>query len=268
VTDLLPETPDQPAERPYRPAIIGAVTVLVVAALGTWGLTALARSSGSGKSAAGAGATTAPATNAPTATAAPGGDGACRWTPADAASNPNLKDVGTPPTSGEPRSGTAIMTLTVNGRPVEITIDTAKTPCTAASFAHLVSQKFFDGSRCHRLVNGGIFVLQCGDPSGTGAGGPTYEFADENLPQPNAQGSATYARGVVAMANRGPGTNSSQFFINFKDGQLDPNYTPFGVVTKGMEVIDQIAEAGVAGGEGQGPPAKPVTITTVTYRGP
>ena len=268
MTDLLPETPDQPAERSYVPAIIGAVTVLVVAALGTWGLAALARSSGGGPSAAGAGATTAPAAPpGPTATAAPGGDSACRWAPAEAG-NPNLKDVGTPPTSGEPRSGTAIMTVTMNGRPVEITIDTAKTPCTAASFAHLAGQKFFDGSKCHRLVNGGIFVLQCGDPSGTGAGGPTYQFADENLPQPGADGAATYARGVVAMANHGAGTNGSQFFINFKDGQLGPNYTPFGVVTKGMEVIDQIAEAGVEGGGGDGPPAKPVTIATITYRAP
>jgi len=255
VTDLLPETPDQPAERSYRPAIIGAVTVLVVAALGTWGLATLARSSGGGSTAA---------TIAPTA---PGGDSACQWTPTEAG-NPNLKDVGTPPTSGEPHSGTAVMTVTINNRPVEITIDTAKTPCTAASFAHLAGQKFFDGSKCHRLVNGGIFVLQCGDPSGTGAGGPTYQFADENLPQPDAQGGATYARGVVAMANSGPGTNGSQFFINFKDGVLPPDYTPFGLVTKGMTVVDEIAAAGVEGGAGQGPPAKPATISTVTYRAP
>jgi peptidyl-prolyl cis-trans isomerase B (cyclophilin B) len=263
----LPETPDQP-DRPYLPAIIGAVTVLVVAALGTWGLTALARSSGGGASAGRAGATTAPGVPESTPTGgATGGDGTCTWTAAEPG-NPNLKDVGTPPASGEPRSGTAVMTMTINDRPVEIAIDTARTPCTAASFAHLAGKKFFDGSTCHRLVNAGIFVLQCGDPSGTGSGGPTYEFADENLPQAGAQGSATYARGVVAMANRGPGTNGSQFFINFKDGELPPNYTPFGMVTKGMEVIDQIAAAGVEGGGGDGAPAKPVTVATITYRAP
>lgn len=265
MTDLLPETPDAPSERSNLPAIVGAVTVLVVAALAVWGLTALARSSGGGRSSA-AGAGAAPTTAGATAPAGGGGAGsACVWTPAETG-NPNLTDVGTPPATGEPRTGTAVMTLTTNHGPIEISIDLAKTPCTAASFAHLAGRKFFDGSSCHRLVNGGIYVLQCGDPSGTGAGGPTYQFADENLPQPGQAGSAKYARGVVAMANHGPGTNGSQFFINFKDGELAPSYTPFGLVTKGMEIVDQIAAAGVQGGGEDGPPKAEVTFTSVTYR--
>jgi peptidyl-prolyl cis-trans isomerase B (cyclophilin B) len=238
--------------------VIGAAVALVVVVLGVWGLAAVSRASDPHRDRPGAapagGGTAGGATKEPEA---------CAWKPAtgDPAS---LKDTGTPPESGEPRTGTATMTLTTNLGTIEITIDRATTPCTAASFAYLAGKRFFDGTRCHRLVTSGIYVLQCGDPSASGAGGPSYEYADENLPQPGSAGSATYRRGVVAMANRGPGTNGSQFFINFRDGELAPSFTPFGTVTKGMEIIDEIARGGVAGGAPDGPPAVLVTILSLT----
>jgi len=155
--------------------------------------------------------------------------------------------------------------LHLNKGDVEIKIDRARTPCTAASFAHLATKNFLNGTSCHRLVSQGIFVLQCGDPNGDGSGGPPYQFVDENLAQ---QADGVYERGLVAMANAGPGTNGSQFFINYKDGQLQNNYTPFGVVTKGMAIVDAIAAGGSdeSGGPGDGRPKKALTITKITFK--
>jgi peptidyl-prolyl cis-trans isomerase B (cyclophilin B) len=249
--------PDGPRTGSRTPAMLGAAIALVVVVLGGWGLAAVSRASdphagrGAGAAAAGGEGTADGSTAGP-----------CDWKPTtgDPAS---ITDTGTPG-SGEPRTGTATMTVTTSLGAIEITIDRARTPCTAASFAYLAGKKFFDGTRCHRLVTSGIYVLQCGDPTASGAGGPSYEFADENLPQPGPAGSATYRRGVVAMANRGPGTNGSQFFINFQDGELAPSFTPFGTVTNGMEIIDEIARAGVAGGGSDGKPAIVVSIISLT----
>ncbi|GIG86122.1 peptidylprolyl isomerase [Plantactinospora endophytica] len=171
--------------------------------------------------------------------------------------------VGLPDFDGASGTGTATMRMTTNLGQIEITMDRARTPCTVASFQHLAQRKFFDGSTCHRLVTEGIFVLQCGDPTGTGMGGPDYKFADENLT------GARYGRGVVAMANTGePGTNGSQFFIIFQDSSsgLQPLYTPFGTVTSGIEVVDRVAAGGhdnsiSAGG---GVPKVGITIQNLT----
>jgi peptidyl-prolyl cis-trans isomerase B (cyclophilin B) len=115
---------------------------------------------------------------------------------------------------------------------------TAQAPCTTFSFRFLASHGYYNVTHCHRLTLQRIFVLQCGDPTGTGSGGPGYSFNDENL------AGATYPAGTVAMANAGPNTNGSQFFITWKDTQLSPAYTPFGVVTGGMSVLAKIAAAG------------------------
>jgi cyclophilin family peptidyl-prolyl cis-trans isomerase len=127
-------------------------------------------------------------------------------------------------------------------------------PCTTASFAGLVDKGFFDGLTFHRIVPG--FVIQGGDPTGTGRGGPGYQFEDEPF-------SGDYYRGTVAMANAGPNTNGSQFFICLADlgGNLPKNYTIFGQVTKGMDVVDQIA-AGRTGAQDR--PVEPVKMSTVT----
>jgi peptidyl-prolyl cis-trans isomerase B (cyclophilin B) len=181
--------------------------------------------------------------------------GTCTWrrTPV----GPQTHDVGTPP----PAAGTqTVMTITTNLGTIAIRLDPAGAPCTVASFAYLAGRHYFDGSRCHRLVTSGIYVLQCGDPSGTGQGGPAYQFDDENLDAT----AGMYPAGTVAMANAGPGTNGSQFFIVYRDSQLQPDYTPFGQVTSGLDVVTGVANAGEDTGTGDGHPKMPVTIQNLT----
>jgi peptidyl-prolyl cis-trans isomerase B (cyclophilin B) len=129
---------------------------------------------------------------------------------------------------------------------------TDKAPCTTFSFRFLASQDYYDLTHCHRLTTQGIYVLQCGDPTGTGSGGPGYAFNDENL------AGATYPAGTVAMANAGPNTNGSQFFFTWKDTTLAPAYTPFGTVIGGLDVLQKIAAAGddSQNGPGDGYPSR------------
>jgi peptidyl-prolyl cis-trans isomerase B (cyclophilin B) len=115
---------------------------------------------------------------------------------------------------------------------------TDKAPCTTYSFRFLAQRSYYNQTHCHRLTTQRIFVLQCGDPTGTGSGGPGYQFNDENL------AGATYPAGTVAMANAGPNTNGSQFFFTWADTTLSPAYTPFGKVIGGMDVLRKIAAAG------------------------
>ncbi|MFD8598335.1 peptidylprolyl isomerase [Kitasatospora sp. NPDC059646] len=115
---------------------------------------------------------------------------------------------------------------------------TDKAPCTTFSFRFLAEKGYFDRTHCHRLTTQRLYVLQCGDPTGTGSGGPGYSFPDENLE------GATYPAGTVAMANAGPNTNGSQFFFVWKDTKLSPHYTPFGQVTSGLDVLQKIAAGG------------------------
>jgi peptidyl-prolyl cis-trans isomerase B (cyclophilin B) len=116
---------------------------------------------------------------------------------------------------------------------------TRDAPCTTYSFRYLIEHNYYNGTHCHRLVTKGIYVLQCGDPTGTGSGGPGYKFNDENLT------GATYPAGTVAMANAGPNTNGSQFFFcNKNNSLLAPDYTPFAYVIQGMNVLRKIAAAG------------------------
>ncbi|MCX5408460.1 peptidylprolyl isomerase [Streptomyces sp. NBC_00335] len=144
-------------------------------------------------------------------------------------------------------------------------MDAAKTPQTVNSFKSLADKKYFDNTKCHRLTTGGIFVLQCGDPQGTGTGGPGYTIADENLDalgKPNETGQVIYPAGTVAMANTGqPGSGGSQFFLVYKDSPLAPTYTPFGKIdAAGLKVLEEVAKAGVADGGQDGAPKTPVTI--------
>jgi peptidyl-prolyl cis-trans isomerase B (cyclophilin B) len=173
------------------------------------------------------------------------------------------KDVGLP--TYDPKKADSYrtpFTATLKTDQGAITIEMAadKAPCTTNSFKHLATEKYFDGTSCHRLTTSSIFVLQCGDPTGTGSGGPGYQFGEENLP---ADEQNNYPAGTVAMANAGAGTNGSQFFLVYEDTTLPPNYTVFGTVTKGLDVVEKVAEAGVEGGGGDGKPAQPVTIETV-----
>jgi len=135
---------------------------------------------------------------------------------------------------------------------ITIQLYAQKTPVTVNNFVVLAKKKFYDNTIFHRIIKG--FMIQGGDPKGDGSGGPGYTFADEPF-------TGEYARGIVAMANAGPNTNGSQFFIMHKDYPLPKNYVIFGKVIKGIEIVDQIAESPTKpGGEG----SKPVTPTTVT----
>jgi len=244
-------------------ATVVAVAVVVVAALVITGVF-----SGDSSSSDAAGSkSSAPATGAAATTNADGTI-SCTYSP-DKSGNPNLKDAGTPPTPDKtPTKGTATLLMSTNQGDLTLTLDRTKAPCAAASFAYLASKKFFDGSPCHREVNEPTFgVLQCGDPTGSGSGGPTYKFAQE-IPK-----GTTYPRGTIAMANTGqPNSTGSQFFLCFTDTQLSPDYTPVGTVDQaGLAVLDKVAAAGNDGSfaaqAGGGAPKLPVTINTMTVTG-
>ncbi|MEU2395116.1 peptidylprolyl isomerase [Streptomyces sp. NPDC007369] len=148
---------------------------------------------------------------------------------------------------------------------VKVEMDAAKTPETVNSFKALADKGFFDNTKCHRLTTSGIYVLQCGDPEGTGMGGPGYTIADENLGalgKPNEQGQVIYPAGTVAMANTGrPHTGGSQFFLVYKDSPLAPSYTPFGKIdAAGLKALEEVAKAGTAEGGQDGAPKTPVVI--------
>jgi peptidyl-prolyl cis-trans isomerase B (cyclophilin B) len=146
-----------------------------------------------------------------------------------------------------------------------------ESPCTVNSFASLTNQKFFKDTKCHRLTTSpALSVLQCGDPKGDGTGGPGYQFANEYpttaypANDPKLKEPVIYPRGTLAMANAGPDTNSSQFFLVYRDSALPPEYTVFGTIqADGLATLDKIAQAGVAGGGQDGPPALDVTITSL-----
>ena len=207
----------------------------------------------------------------PQATAAPAvtnadGTVTCTYAP-DASGNPNLPAVGPPPDpAATPASGTVSLLMSTDQGDIPLTLDRAKAPCAAASFTYLASQQFFDGSPCHRLVNQpGFGVLQCGDPTGTGSGGPSYKYAEEVTPE------TTYPRGTIAMAKTAqPGTTGSQFFLCFVDTTLPPEYSVVGTVDEaGLAVLETVAAGGIqgVGPEGDGAPAIPVTIQTMTVAG-
>ena len=142
---------------------------------------------------------------------------------------------------------------------IALTAD-SKAPTTVGTIAWLVNSGFYNNTSCHRLTTQGIFVLQCGDPAGDGTGGPGFSFADENLPTAGADGNYIYPRGTVAMANSGPNTNGSQFFLVYKDSPLPPNYSVWGSITAGLDVLDNVAAAGVLDGSSDGLPSQAVVI--------
>ena len=170
---------------------------------------------------------------------------------------PNGKQWKTAPAMTIDTAATYTATLKTSCGDIGITLNAKAAPVTVNSFVFLAGQDYFDHTKCHRLTTGGLSVLQCGDPTGTGSGGPGYSFADENLK------GATYPAGTVAMANSGPNTNGSQFFLVYKDSQLPPSYTPFGTITAGMDILARIAADGTADGSTDGAPKDTVVINSV-----
>lgn len=156
-------------------------------------------------------------------------------------------------------SGDVPVVIEFNAGDIPATLDADATPCTVNSFVSLADQGYFDGTTCHRLTTQGIYVLQCGDPTASGQGGPGYSFEDE------LSGKETYKAGTLAMANAGADTNGSQFFIVYEDSQLPPSYAVFGHVDDaGLKVVREIAEKGTKTGAPDGPPKEPVEIDSVT----
>lgn len=147
---------------------------------------------------------------------------------------------------------------------IVVSADAKNAPITVRNLAFLARSKFFNNSLCHRLVTEGIFVLQCGDPTASGSKGPGFQFADENLPTGVTKN--RYPAGTVAMANSGAGTNGSQFFFVYRDGTFDlpPNYTIWGRVTSGLDVLRAVAARGTVTGATDGWPAQAIAVTSVT----
>ena len=171
---------------------------------------------------------------------------------------PPAKDVD-PPSQEAPSEGTVDVTLRTSAGDIPITMDAAATPCAVNSFVSLAEQGYFDKTQCHRLTTQGIFVLQCGDPTASGMGGPGYSFPDE------LQGDETYPAGTVAMANAGADTNGSQFFLVYADTQLKPEYDVIGQMDQaGVDVVKEVAAKGTADGAPDGAPKETVTIESVT----
>jgi len=164
------------------------------------------------------------------------------------------------PSSEAVAEGEIAATLTTSIGDFGLTLDAAAAPCTVHSFVSLAEQGWFDDTQCHRIATS-ISILQCGDPTATGSGGPGYSFADE------LTGEETYTAGTLAMANSGPDTNGSQFFIVYGDAGLDPAYTVFGSVDDAtVDAVAAAAEAGTddANGPGDGAPLTEITIESAS----
>ncbi|MDI9915850.1 peptidylprolyl isomerase [Rhodococcus sp. IEGM 1379] len=184
--------------------------------------------------------------------------------------NPPRTD-GVPTTAPDATPSISIETTQGN---IGLNLDGTLSPCTVNSFVSLAEQSYFNDTSCHRLVTGsGLQILQCGDPTGTGTGGPGYGFANEfptdqySESDPALTSAVTYPRGTIAMANSGaPGSNGSQFFLVYGDSQLPPNYTVFGTIDEtGIATIEKVAAGGDDGSmsAGGGKPNTPIDIKTV-----
>ncbi len=204
--------------------------------------------------------------------------GTCTWNLKDAATDPNVIDVGHPPTTGEKRSGTEKLTIRTNLGDVEASLDLTRTPCTTASLAYLSEKKYYEGVKCHRLDTEASF-LACGDPKGDGSGLPSYSFSSEYLPPPvkpttapSAGASASpdsetsvYRKGTIVLANSGPDNNGGQFFIIYGDASTLPgSYSIIGTVTRGLDLVERVAKGGAVDDTGNVTPAgTPKTDLTV-----
>jgi peptidyl-prolyl cis-trans isomerase B (cyclophilin B) len=247
------------AARAHRARQVTMITVvcLVVVGLGVGGFFAF---SSPGKTSNTAAAATASASAS--ASASPSAPTEPARTCSYPASGTAARNAGKPPAKPDYQASYQA-TIHTNRGDVVIHLLNSKATCTVNSFVYLAAKKYFNNTNCHRLTTTSpLFVLQCGDPTGTGSGGPGYKFNDENL------AGAKYTQGTVAMANSGPNTNGSQFFLVYQNSKLAPSYTPFGRVVKGLGIIQNVAKAGSdnANGHGDGHPKEKVVIESVTIK--
>ncbi len=238
----------------FRAMVTGGVCAVVAIGAGGYFLFG----TGGSKSAAASPTASASASASATAPAVAEPAHHCTYT----ASGTAARKVSLPPATPDWKA-TYQATIATNRGNIVIDLLNSKATCTVNSFVHLAEQKYFSNTHCHRLTTSGIYVLQCGDPTGTGQGTPGYGFASENLK------GAKYTAGTVAMANTGqPDSNGSQFFLVYKDSPLPANYTPFGKITQGLPVLDAVAKAGSdnSNGSGDGHPKEKVVIKSVTIK--
>ncbi len=269
-------------ERKRRQYTIIGSAVAAVIVIGAVVATIVITNRDTGTATASSSTTTTSATGSPLEPPAPGQTAALpAFTPpeglgancqypksAEAAAKPNK-----PPRSGKVPTDPAMVSASMetNQGNIGLQLDNAKAPCTVNSFASLAQQGYFNNTPCHRLTTSeSLGVLQCGDPTGDGTGGPGYQFdneypTDQYQPDdPKLQQPVVYPRGTLAMANAGPGTNGSQFFLVYKDSQLPPNYTVFGTIDKtGLATLDKIAAAGTIEGGEDGPPKLDVNVKSI-----
>ena len=252
---------------------IGVVVAMVIGL--AVGLTA-AFAGGSGSAAAGKPTAKATASSSASASASASAVAEpaqhCTYTTAGTAA----KTVSKPPATPDYKAGYTA-TINTNLGKININLLNSKATCTVNSFVHLASADFWNASQCHRIVTtGGLYILQCGDPiakadakltcaqtaGAPGTGGPGYEFASENLT------GAKYTAGTVAMANSGTAnSNGSQFFLVYQDSTLPAQYTPFGTITSGLDILQKVAKAGTSchySGAGDGAPKEKVVIDSVS----
>ncbi|ONI75126.1 hypothetical protein ALI144C_40980 [Actinosynnema sp. ALI-1.44] len=272
--------PGQPpgAGKSKAPVIVGVLAIVVVV-VATVLIALLVPGRGDVEGVASAGSsepsTTKRATTSrkpTTSSGAPAGSGATKACEYKPASGGQSKNVGTPRDADKVAvTGAVRVTLKTSEGDIPMTLGREKAPCAVNSFLFLAEMKFYDGTKCHRLTTSdSLKVLQCGDPSGTGSGGPGYEYASENPKDltPTSQGAVTYPAGTVAVANAGPDTNGSQFFLVYGASTIPPDYPVLGTFdASGKEVLDKVAAGGVADGGPDGGPKVPITIAQVSPTG-
>lgn len=172
-----------------------------------------------------------------------------------------------PKTYSEPGDGglggatAAEFRMTTNCGEIVIAADAAAAPQTVDAMAFLTNDEYFNNTLCHRVTTENIYVLQCGDPTATGSGGPGFTLPDENLPE---EGLSNYPAGTVAMANSGPDTAGSQFFIVYRTTTLPASYTVWGTVEAGLDIVAEVAAAGTVDGSTDGAPLQSVMIQQAT----
>jgi peptidyl-prolyl cis-trans isomerase B (cyclophilin B) len=154
-------------------------------------------------------------------------------------------------------------TFETNCGQIVVEADGDKAPLTTLALTALIKGGFYNKTLCHRLTTAGLFVIQCGDPTATGSGGPLFSYRDENLPE---AGTNDYPAGTVAMANSGANTNGSQFFLVYADTTLNPYYTRWGKIVKGLDILKAVAAQGVVGGGTDGTPKQTIAIERVTVK--